>query len=103
MTELVFCSASGHILKTPHGLREETVQWCERCDSNRWVRERHPDRPFSGSRACTLRRRWHSVPRVQSRADHHRTGICRKRLEGVKIRAKMRLLLLKAFFSDAVT
>jgi hypothetical protein len=38
----------------PFPLREETLmKWCARCDSSRWVCERHPDRPFSGSRACT--------------------------------------------------
>ena len=29
------------------------MKWCARCDASRWVCESHPDRPFSGSRACT--------------------------------------------------
>jgi hypothetical protein len=29
------------------------MKWCARWDSSRWVCERHPDRPFAGSRACT--------------------------------------------------
>jgi hypothetical protein len=29
------------------------MKWCARCDYSRWICERHPDRPFSGSRACT--------------------------------------------------
>ena len=29
------------------------MKWRVRCDSSRWLCESHPDRPFSGSRACT--------------------------------------------------
>jgi hypothetical protein len=29
------------------------MRWCARCESSRWICESHPDRPFSGSRACS--------------------------------------------------
>jgi hypothetical protein len=56
---------------------------CAICDGCGWVCEAHPDSPWEGPRAMSLRRRGHALPGLRRQGRSHRTsdatGLCRGR------------------------